>query len=136
MTENNKTLLYHSIGQVARHVGLPQSVLRYWETVFPMLRPEKSAGGSRQYSERDIRLILQIKDLLYTQGFTIKGAKARLKAESPSAKEAIVQPQPEPEVKKPVDMKIANNQPETDETDDILSHTLAELKKLAQMLDE
>ena len=70
--------LFYSIGQVSRYVNLPQSVLRYWETVFDRLQPQKSPGGSRLYTGEDIEIILTIKNLLYDQGFTIKGANQRL----------------------------------------------------------
>ncbi len=70
--------LFYSIGQVSRYVDLPQSVLRYWETVFDRLQPQKSPGGSRQYTSEDIEIILTIKNLLYDQGFTIKGANQKL----------------------------------------------------------
>jgi len=70
--------LTYSIGQVAKHTDLPQSVLRYWETVFTILNPVKSAGGSRQYSDDDVAIILSIKELLYDNGFTIKGANLQL----------------------------------------------------------
>ena len=79
----NKKLTY-SIGQVAKFADLPQSVLRYWETVFEVLDPRKSEGGSRQYSDVDVKLILHIKELLYEKGFTIKGANAQLRDESTS----------------------------------------------------
>jgi len=71
--------IYYTIGQVSSLLDLPQSVLRYWETVFDSLSPAKSPGGSRQYSEEDIQLIKTIKSLLYEQGFTIKGAAVKLK---------------------------------------------------------
>lgn len=73
--------LSYSIGQVSAHVDLPQSVLRYWETVFPSFNPAKSAGGSRQYSDADVALIIRIKELLYGNGFTIKGANLQLEKE-------------------------------------------------------
>ena len=71
--------IYYTIGQVSSLLDLPQSVLRYWETVFDSLSPAKSPGGSRQYSEEDIELVRTIKSLLYEQGFTIKGAVVKLK---------------------------------------------------------
>jgi len=76
--------LTYSIGQVASHVNLPQSVLRYWETVFPLLNPVKSAGGSRQYSDADVTIVIRIKELLYEQGFTIKGANHQLQTDRES----------------------------------------------------
>ena len=68
----------YSIGKTCQLVGLPQSVLRYWETVFTQLQPEKTPGGTRKYSKSDIELILYLKDLLYTRKFTIAGARKEL----------------------------------------------------------
>ena len=65
-------------GKVSKIVDLPQSVLRYWETVFDHFNPEKSEGGTRQYSQQDIDTILEIKNLLYTKKFTIAGAISTL----------------------------------------------------------
>ena len=56
-------------------------VLRYWETEFPPLAPNKSGGGQRLYSQHEVDIILRIKQLLYTDGFTIAGAKKKLDAE-------------------------------------------------------
>ena len=77
----NLKKIRYSIGQAADSADLPQSVLRYWETVFDSLNPLKSPGGNRQYSEKDIELIFKIKELLYVKGFTIKGANALLNEE-------------------------------------------------------
>ena len=83
--------LTYSIGQVAAHTNLPQSVLRYWETVFPLLNPLKSPGGSRQYSDTDITIIQRIKELLYDNGFTIKGANIQLEKDlNTSAEQAAI----------------------------------------------
>ena len=67
-----------SIGKVSQIVDLPQSVIRYWETVFDSLDPEKSDGGTRRYSQDDVDLILEIKNLLYKRKFTIAGAQTAL----------------------------------------------------------
>ena len=67
-----------SIGKVSQIVELPQSVLRYWETVFPQLSPEKTDGGTRRYSQDDIDLIFRIKELLYKKKYTINGARKAL----------------------------------------------------------
>jgi DNA-binding transcriptional MerR regulator len=64
-----------SIGKVCEIVDLPQSVLRYWETVFEQLNPEKSEGGTRRYSQEDVDMVLKIKELLYKKKFTIAGAQ-------------------------------------------------------------
>ena len=68
----------YSIGAVSQMVGLPQSVLRYWESQFEQLSPEKTSGGTRKYSEKDIATILKIKDILYNKKYTIAGAKKTL----------------------------------------------------------
>ncbi len=69
------------IGEVCRMADVQPYVLRYWETEFPPLSPNKSGGGQRLYSQHEIDIILRIKQLLYSEGFTIAGAKKRLEAE-------------------------------------------------------
>lgn len=71
--------VYYTIGQVSKIAGLPQSVLRYWETVFDSLNPPKSNGGTRQYTENNVEIIIEIKKLLYDEGYTIKGANKHIK---------------------------------------------------------
>jgi DNA-binding transcriptional MerR regulator len=72
--------LYYRIGEVAEIVGVEPHVLRYWESEFRSIRPQKSRRGQRIYSRRDVERLLRVKDLLYTQGFTIAGARKRLRA--------------------------------------------------------
>ncbi|MFN2443857.1 MAG: MerR family transcriptional regulator [Thermoanaerobaculia bacterium] len=69
------------IGEVCRMAGVQPYVLRYWETEFPPLAPGKTGGGQRLYTQREIDVILRIKELLYDEGFTIAGAKKKLEAE-------------------------------------------------------
>jgi len=71
-----------SIGKVSKIVDLPQSVLRYWETVFDVFNPEKSEGGTRRYSQEDVDIILEIKALLYKKKYTIAGAQSTLSKRS------------------------------------------------------
>jgi DNA-binding transcriptional MerR regulator len=73
--------LYYSIGEVRALTDLEPYVLRYWESEFPQLKPKKNSGGQRAYQRKDIELILRIKELLYEQGYTIKGARALLRGE-------------------------------------------------------
>ena len=80
--------LYYRIGEVASIVGVEPHVLRYWETEFRSIRPQKSASGQRVYSRRDVDTLLRVKELLYGQGFTIAGAKKKLR-------EGGVEPPPE-----------------------------------------
>lgn len=71
--------LYFRIGEVAKIVGVKPYVLRYWETEFPILKPGKTPSRHRLYRRRDVELLLEIKHLLYEDGFTIAGAKKQLK---------------------------------------------------------
>jgi DNA-binding transcriptional MerR regulator len=71
---------YYSISEVAGMAGVKAHILRYWEGEFSILRPRKNRAGNRAYTERDIKIVLQIKKLLYEEKYTIKGAKEHLKA--------------------------------------------------------
>ena len=71
--------LYYSIGEVSELTGLKAYVLRYWETEFPQLKPPKNRAGNRTYRQKDIDLIIQVKNLLYNEKYTIDGARSILK---------------------------------------------------------
>ena len=71
--------LYYSISEVSKMTSIKPYVLRYWEAEFYQLRPSKNRSGKRIYRNNDIKLILFIKNLLYTEKFTIDGAKKRIK---------------------------------------------------------
>jgi DNA-binding transcriptional MerR regulator len=73
--------LYFRIGEVADLCKIPAYVLRFWESEFPQLKPVKGASGQRMYRQRDVENVLRIKKLLYDEGFTIPGARERLKGE-------------------------------------------------------
>jgi DNA-binding transcriptional MerR regulator len=79
--ESDVTLekLYFRIGEVAHIVGVEPHVLRYWETEFRSVRPQKSAKGQRIYSRRDVETLQKVKELLYAHRFTIAGAKRKLR---------------------------------------------------------
>jgi DNA-binding transcriptional MerR regulator len=79
MPDEEKRL--YKIGEVCRMADVQPYVLRYWETEFPALAPNKSGGGQRMYSRAEIDVILRIKQLLYSEGFTIAGAKKKLEGE-------------------------------------------------------
>ena len=68
--------LFFKIGEVAELAGLEHYVLRYWETEFKQLSPVKNKAGNRTYRQKDIDLILKIKDLLHGKKFTIEGARS------------------------------------------------------------
>lgn len=85
--------LYYRIGEVSQIVGVEPHVLRYWETEFRSIRPQKSRKGQRIYSRRDVEKLLKVRELLYTHGFTIAGARKRLREGGDEA-EATQQPSP------------------------------------------
>lgn len=71
--------LYYRIGEVSRITGLKAHVLRYWESEFKVIRPHKEGSLQRLYRRKDLDLILKIKKLLYEDGFTIAGAKKKIR---------------------------------------------------------
>jgi DNA-binding transcriptional MerR regulator len=71
--------LYYRIGEVSELVGVEPHVLRYWESEFRAIRPQKSRRGQRVYSRKDVDKLLRVKELLYTHRFTIEGARKQLR---------------------------------------------------------
>jgi DNA-binding transcriptional MerR regulator len=131
--------LYFRIGDVARLCEVPAYVLRFWETEFPQLKPNKGGTGQRLYRKRDVEMALRIKSLLYDQGYTIPGARQVFKVEA-KARESITpfevapSPAPPPAV---VPMEGAANASGTDKTARIEArlHALrAEMQELVAML--
>lgn len=70
---------FRTISEVAEELGLPQHVLRFWETRFPQIRPIKRGGGRRYYRPGDVELLRGVKQLLYGQGYTIRGVQRILR---------------------------------------------------------
>ena len=73
--------LFFKIGEVCDITGVQAHVLRYWESEFPMLAPQKNRAGQRTYRRRDVEMALRIKELLYEDQYTIAGAKKKLSSE-------------------------------------------------------
>ena len=90
MNSNTSSIkkLYYSIGEVSKITDLKQYVLRYWETEFKQLNPNKNKAGNRTYRQKDIDTILEIKNLLYKEKFTIEGARKMLSQPSKEVKVA------------------------------------------------
>jgi DNA-binding transcriptional MerR regulator len=109
----------YKIGEVCKLADLQPYVLRYWETEFPQLSPNKSGGGQRLYTRAELDTILRIKDLLYKEGFTIAGAKKRL----------------EQETAEPVAAARAAPAPSSPQRDDVLANVKSELRALLKMLE-
>ena len=86
----------YKIGEVCRIADVQPYVLRYWETEFPSLAPNKSGGGQRLYTQGEIDVILRIKQLLYSEGFTIAGAKKKLESDAEGGEAAPSEQAPAP----------------------------------------
>ncbi len=76
---------YFTIGEVSELCGVKPHVLRYWEQEFSQLRPVKRRGNRRYYQHHEVLLVRRIRELLYSQGFTISGARNRLEDAEPEA---------------------------------------------------
>jgi DNA-binding transcriptional MerR regulator len=110
------------MSEVCNITELKPYVLRFWETQFPQLRPKRRRGGNRRYTPQDIETIQRIKYLLYGKGFTIKGAKKRLKSRAEFA-----------------DMRNQKIQYIADDNREILkdiSGKLREIKKITEQLSK
>ena len=132
--------LYFRIGDVANLCDVPAYVLRFWETEFPQLKPNKGGTGQRLYRKRDVEMALRIKSLLYDQGYTIPGARLVFKSEA-KAKEApeslpqAIDSAPQPQVTaqpSSIDMGAAIRQDAQHR--DQLSTLRDELRSLASLL--
>lgn len=80
--------IYFKIGEVCELVGVQAHVLRYWETEFTVLSPQKNKSGQRSYRRRDVEIALRIKQLLYNEMFTIAGANKKLQQEAKEGSKA------------------------------------------------
>ena len=76
---------------MGRLAGLEPYVLRYWETEFPQLRPDKGKTGQRLYKKKDLDHVLRIKQLLYKEGYTIAGARKKLNGRGDQDIEAVIE---------------------------------------------
>jgi DNA-binding transcriptional MerR regulator len=86
---------FRTISEVADDLHVPQHVLRFWETKFPQVRPLKRGGGRRYYRPEDVLLLRRVADLLYTQGYTIKGVQRLLREGGGELQENIPPASPE-----------------------------------------
>ncbi len=79
MKKEETEKLYYKINEVSEITEVKPYILRYWESEFSVLKPEKDLNDQRRYKKKDIELILTIKQLLYEEGYTISGAKKKIK---------------------------------------------------------
>jgi len=124
--------LYFKIGDVARICGVETYVLRFWETQFPHLKPNKSGTGQRLYRRREVELALEIKRLVHSEGYTIAGAKHVLDtAPKQAVKAAAVAPAPKVQAVTPTPQAAA---PTNEAVKATIGRARAELRELVAML--
>jgi DNA-binding transcriptional MerR regulator len=130
--------LYYRIGEVSQIVGVQPHVLRYWETEFRTIRPQKSHKGQRVYSRRDVEKLLKVKDLLKNQGFTIAGAKKKLREpDSQSSRESEPEHRVESVVEQVVIAPVPTRAPAPDPMREQMRDALLALRAdIASMLDD
>ncbi len=114
--------LYFKIGDVARICKVETYVLRFWESQFPQLKPNKSGSGQRLYRRRDVEMALEIKRLVYGEGYTLVGARHALGQSRRS----------EPESGQPVTEKESGRK--RDKVAATIGHARAELREIANLL--
>ena len=119
--------LYFKIGDVARICEVETYVLRFWETQFPQLKPNKSGTGQRLYRRRDVELALSIKRLVHSEGYTLQGARQAL-AQGNRETNA------EPFAQSRLPLLVADPTVDLDMVASTISHARAELRELAKLL--
>jgi len=84
---------FRTISEVSSELDIPQHVLRFWETKFTQVKPMKRAGGRRYYRPEDVELLSRIRDLLYSEGYTIRGVQKLLREKGPKGLLAETSPE-------------------------------------------
>ncbi len=123
--------LYFRIGDVARLCGVESYVLRFWETQFPQLKPNKSGSGQRLYRRRDVEMALEIKRLLHGEGFTISGARQFLEQAHRRREPQFRLPLAETEAAAP---NVIEQSQQRDAVAAVVAHARAELREIANLL--
>ena len=123
--------LYYSISEVSKITDIEQYVLRYWETEFEQLTPQKNRAGNRIYTNKDIRLILYIKELLREKKYTIEGAKKILEDYEQDKKPIVEIKEKKLQTEIPVSVEVEKNnsslKEDLEEIKDFLKHLLSKL---------
>jgi DNA-binding transcriptional MerR regulator len=132
--------LYFKIGDVARICGLETYVLRFWESQFPQLKPNKSGTGQRLYRRREVELVLEIKRLVHSEGYTLPGARQVLEQQnrrsgpqdSRGSQDSRQEPQPTSSSRRA--SASANSAQRKDAVAATIGHARAELREIAGLL--
>ncbi len=148
--QSSQDKLFYKINEVSKITGLKPYVLRYWETEFPQLAPDKDENDQRRYRRKDIDLIQNIKRLLYEEKFTIAGAKQRIAAEAASERpkpaaaskrgigvaRRVARIEPKPEIAEPQPQMICVTSPEQASLVTELASIRSEIEGLISFLKE
>jgi DNA-binding transcriptional MerR regulator len=136
--------LYFKIGDVARICGLETYVLRFWETQFPQLKPNKSGTGQRLYRRHDVELVLEIKRLTHAEGYTLSGARQALdqanrRPAPQQAPQRDLQPGLQPDAQHDSQSRMPllaadPSQQRLDSVASVIGHARAELHEIAAQL--
>jgi DNA-binding transcriptional MerR regulator len=121
--------LYFKIGEACKKLDIQPYVLRYWETEFAALSPDKSKSGQRVYSTEDLQVIKRIKELLYEEGFTIAGAKKKLEGELKTGLKPLSESGEEAPVKAVTEEDAATEDIAPAPVDDAAAKELAAMRK-------
>lgn len=142
-TSRKSDSAFRTISEVADELSVQQHVLRFWETKFSQVRPLKRGGGRRYYRPEDVTLLKKIHELLYTQGYTIKGVQKLLRevGKSQLLQDAKPQAAPRQANNESSVMPVAAKAPSVPQLDhlsprqrSLLESTLGELKELRSMV--
>ena len=131
---------FRTISEVADELDVPQHVLRFWETKFSQVKPLKRGGGRRYYRPEDVSLLKHIHNLLYTEGYTIKGVQKLLKGQGKN--QIAAQFEASEEVQVAVEQKVQAEQPSakvynlSDKQRGALEDMLSELKQLRSLFPQ
>jgi DNA-binding transcriptional MerR regulator len=122
---------YRTIGEASEAIGVPQHVLRFWETRFSQVRPVKRAGNRRYYRPGDLALLKRIRQLLHEEGYSIRGVQRLLKA---SGAKAAVEGAPADEARAPTDTTAPSDAGAPSGDDAQLRAVLGELLQIRDLL--
>lgn len=126
--------IFFKIGEVCDIVDVQAHVLRYWETEFPQLSPQKNRSGQRSYRRRDVEIALRIKELLYVDEYTIAGARKKLQNELRETSRLKIVPN-EPARHEPYIQPLSPPAPEIEEFDELVDFE-PELEEAEEVLAE
>jgi len=125
--------LYFKIGDVAELCGVETYVLRFWESQFPQLKPNKSGTGQRLYRRRDVEMVMEIKRLVHAEGYTLSGARAVLGRAVPGSDQRRPDRNKKPDAQAALPLAAGEGK-QLDAVAAAIGHVRAELREIASLL--